>query len=224
MSRVPADPRSGWSELLRIGGVALVAAGVLSVALLAIVVTVADGAPPRDAARVVDLLVRHSRVIQLMAVLYLVVDLCPVVALPAVYVALRPVNRTWPLLAGFLAGVGLLADVTGGLWVYALPALGAAYAAAGALQPAYVGTRDLLYQYIWGAETRPYVALLATAIVLYSRVMWQGGWDRRTAALGMALGLAGIPLALLGIVVIAIIFAAWFVPTGVSLLRLSRRI
>jgi hypothetical protein len=54
--------------------------------------------------------------------------------------------------------------------------------------------------------------------------MWQGGWDRRAAALGMALGLAGIPLALLGIVVIAIIFAAWFVPTGVSLLRLSRRI
>jgi hypothetical protein len=40
----------------------------------------------------------------------------------------------------------------------------------------------------------------------------------------MALGLAGIPLALLGIVAVAIAFAAWFVPTGVSLLRLSRRI
>jgi hypothetical protein len=101
MSRVPADPRSGWSELLRIGGVARVAAGVLSVALLAIVVTVADGAPPRDAARVVDLLVRHGRLIEAVAVIYLVVDLCLVVALPALYVALRPVNRTWPLLAGF---------------------------------------------------------------------------------------------------------------------------
>jgi hypothetical protein len=140
------------------------------------------------------------------------------------YAALAPVDRTWPLLAGLLAGVGLLADVTGGLWVYALPAFGAAYASAGPLQPAYAGTRDLLYQYIWGAETRLYAALLAAAIVLNSAVMCRGGWERRTAGLGVALGLAGIPLALLGIVVIAIIFAAWFVPTGVSLLRLSRRI
>jgi hypothetical protein len=51
--------------------------------------------------------------------------------------------------------------------------------------------------------------------------------SRRAAssdALGIALGLAGIPLVLLGIVAVAILFAAWLVPTGLSLLRIGRRV
>jgi hypothetical protein len=65
---------------LRVGGLALVGAGALSVVLLAIVVAVAGGAPPRDAERVVDLVARHGRLIEAVAVIYLVVDLCLVVA------------------------------------------------------------------------------------------------------------------------------------------------
>jgi len=79
-------------------------------------------------------------------------------ALPALYVALRSVNRTWPLVAGLVAAVALMADINSGLWVYALPDLGnASVAATTAARAGYTASGQLLYSssieasHTWGS-------------------------------------------------------------------------
>ncbi|HKA50376.1 MAG TPA: hypothetical protein VKK19_12375 [Candidatus Dormibacteraeota bacterium] len=143
-------------------------------------------------------------------------------ALPALYVALRSVNRTWPLVAGLVAAVALMADINSGLWVYALPDLGnASVAATTAARAGYTASGQLLYSYIYGSETRFYVSLLSLAVSIFSLTMLRGEFNRGVAYLGILLGLAGVVLGLIGFIPVVVLLSLWFLPTGIKLYRLG---
>lgn len=217
----PRVEEQDWSGLERFGGVALVAAAILGIVILGMLLPLAGGLPS-DAEHLLDKAASRAWLIHLVAVLYVLLDLCLVGALPALYVALRSVNRTWPLVAGLVAAVALMADINSGLWVYALPDLGnASVAATTAARAGYTASGQLLYSYIYGSETRFYVSLLSLAVSIFSLTMLRGEFNRGVAYLGILLGLAGVVLGLIGFIPVVVLLSLWFLPTGIKLYRLG---
>src|SRR5215472_5278850 len=125
-----------WKTLFRLGGVALVIAGLLYLCLL--VILVSAGGTPAGPAELLRRLATAPRVTQSVGLLFLVRELCLLIAFLALFLALKEINRVWSLIGTACALVALIFDLLSGLLVYALPSLGsAALSASSATQPTY---------------------------------------------------------------------------------------
>ena len=209
-----------WKELFRIGGVALVIAGLLYLGLL--VILVSAGGTPAGSAELLSKVASVPFAMKTVGVIFLVGELCLVGAFPALYLALKQVNRVWPLIGTACALVALMFDLPSGLLVYSLPGLGgAAVSAPKATQPTYEALGDLVYRYLYQAETPLHVALVSLGILMCSLVMLQGRFNKPTALFGIVLGGVGVVGGLLGFVPVALLWSLWFLATGVQLFRLG---
>jgi len=209
-----------WKGLFRIAGVALALAGLLYLALL--VILVSAGGTPVSPVEFLRRLAAAPRVTQSVGVVFLVGELCLLGAFPALYLALMRVNRVWSLIGTACAFVALMFDLFSGLLVSALPGLASALISAPrATQPTYEVLGEMVYRYLYQAETPLHVALVSLGILICSLVMLKGRFNKPTAFLGIVLGGAGVGGGLLGFVPVALLWSLWFLATGIQLFRLG---
>lgn len=209
-----------WKGLFRIAGVALLMAGLLYLGLL--VILVIAGGTPAGPVEFLRRVASTPRVTQSVGIVFLIGELCLLGAFPTLYLALKEVNRAWSLIGTACALVALMFDLLSGLLVYALPGLGSALVSSPrATQPSYEVLGDLLYRYIYQAETPLHVALVSLGILMCSLVMLKGRFNKPTAFLGIVLGGAGVVGGLLGFVPVALLGSLWFLATGIQLYRLG---
>ncbi len=209
-----------WKPFFRLGGVALVIAGLLYLGLL--VILVSAGGTPAGPTELLRRLAAAPLVTQSVGLLFLVGELCLLVAFLALFLALKEVNRAWSLIGTACALVALLFDLLSGLQVSALPGLGSAMVSAPrASQPIYEILGGLVYRYLYQAETPLHVALVSLAILLYSLLMLKGRFKKPTAYFGIVLGGASMIGGLLGFVPVVLLWSLWFLATGMQLYRLS---
>jgi hypothetical protein len=216
----PAQTRG--ANLATVGGIALVAAGMLYLALGVIFVTA--GQRPADTGELLPALATNDDLIRVAAALFLVMYGCYMVAFPALAVTLAGMGRTWSLVAAVAALAAILVDVISSLLVYSLPDLAHAHASASAdTRFSHTLHADLAFGYIWQTETPFHVAVVSLAIFIFAAAMWNTPFDNVTAVNGMAVGGIGCVVALLGFFPIAIMWPLWLIPTGIKLFRLQRR-
>jgi hypothetical protein len=209
-----------WKELFRIAGVALVIAGLLYLGLL--VILVSAGGTPAGPTEFLRRLASAPGVTKTVGIVFLVGELCLLGAFPALFLALKELNKAWSLIGTACALVALLFDLLSGLLVYALPGLGSALVSAPkASQPTYQVLGDLVYRYLYQAETPLHVVLVSLAILLLSLAMLQGRSRKPTALFGIVLGGAGVVGGLLGFIPVALLWSFWFLTIGVHLSRLD---
>lgn len=210
-----------WKELFRIGGAAQVTAGLLYIALLVILTQV--GGLPTNGAALLHSIASKTVLMQTTMILFIVIDLCLLTAaFPALFLALKEINRAWPLIATMFASVALLLDIIEGLVVYSLPAFATSYLAApGTVQPVYGIIADQLYRYIWTIQSPFEVILLSLSVLIFSVVMLKGLFNRLTAVGGIVLGAIGIVGGFLGLIEPLLLLLLWHLAAGIQLYRLG---
>jgi len=213
--------QSSWKDLFRIGGAAQVIAGLLYLALVVILVQV--GGLPTNGAALLHSIASKAALMQSTMILFIVIDLCLLTAaFPALFLALKELNRAWSLIATVFASVALLLDIIEGLVVYSLPAFAtSSLAAPGATQPTYVIIGDLLYRYIWTIQSPFEVILLSLAVLILSLVMLKGPFQKFTAFGGMVLGAIGMVGGFLGRIEPLLLLLLWHLATGIQVYRLG---
>lgn len=195
-------------------------AGLLYLGLL--VILVSAGGTPAGSAEFLRRVAAAPRVTQSVGTVFLVGELCLLGAFPALFLALKEVNRAWSLIGTACALVALMFDLLSSLLVYALPGLGSALVSAPrATQPTYEVLGDLLYGYIYQVETPLHVALVSLGILMCSLVMLKGRFNRPIALFGIVLGGVGVVGGLLGFLPVALLWSLWFLATGIQLYRLG---
>lgn len=196
-------------------------AGLLYLALVVILFLV--GGLPTSGGALLHSIASKTALMQSTMILFIVIDLCLLTAaFPALFLALKDLNRAWPLIAMVLASVALLLDIIEGLVVYSLPAFANSYVAAPATrQPTYVIIADQLYRYIWTIQSPFEVILLSLAVLIFSLVMLKGLFQKFTAIGGMVLGVIGIVGGFLGLIEPLLLLLFWHLATGVQLYRLG---
>jgi hypothetical protein len=210
-----------WKELFRIGGAAQVTAGLLYLALVVILIQV--GGLPTNGAALLQSIASKTTLMQSMMILFIVIDLCLITAaFPALFLALKELNRAWPLIATVFASVALLLDIIESLVVYSLPAFATSYLAApSAVQPTYVIIADQLYRYIWTVQSPFEVILLSLTVLIFSIVMLKGFFHKFTAFGGIVLGAIGMVGGFLGHIEPLLLLLLWHLATGIQLYRLG---
>jgi hypothetical protein len=212
---------TSWRGLFRIGGVALIVAGISYLILIPLLMIA--GGLPVSSKQLLSVLASQGLLIQSVMVIFIIKDLSALLAFPVLLIAFREVNRTWPLVATVLASVALILDIISSLVVYSLPSFSLAYlAAATPAQPAYLLAADLIFKYIWKIETPFMVILLSLAAASVSVVMLKGLFSRPTAYLGLVLGVIGVVGGLLGYIQPILLLSLWYLATGIQLYRLNQ--
>lgn len=209
-------------SLHKVAGPLLMVAGV-SYAVLSVILVISGGTLPASGEEFLTKLAALSLLMQMAMVLFIVKDLCILVAFPILALILWSAKtRTWLIASVVFSSVAMVLDIISGLTVLAYVPFASAYAHAPlAMRSMYLISADVFYVYTWHIETPFMVALLALAVFGISVSMIRMAFKTRVAYVGAALGITACMGGLLGFIQPALLLALWYIPMGFSLLHAS---
>jgi hypothetical protein len=224
------DP--SWKGLYMWGGVSMLAVGVIY--FIGIAMAFGLGSPPSGGEAVLKWFSGQTTFAYTLYGLFILTDILLVPVVPALYLALKGINRNAMLAATGFGGLSLVLDlgVTLITWV-ALITLSQNYAAAtsDAQRAAYVATADYAVAIV--AVSAPVFSAVTSSIqaLITSLVMRKGIFNKATAYLGIAVSIFGfvygisvfVPALATFLVIWGILIGIWFLLAGFRLYRLGKR-
>jgi hypothetical protein len=206
------------SRLARAGGFAFLVAGVGYAGLMAVLFS--TGGEPSNLIELIDKLAEHASAIRIVGLSFLVVELSMLVGFVSLMSILMPVNRTWSIIGGILALIGLAFDLPSSFIVFDLPNLAVSYSfTTGDTRSADRALIEFFYQYVWMIETPAHVAVVSLAILILSLVVLRSPSRHIIGYIGLVIGATGLIGGALGFIPAAMTWIIWFFPTGASLVR-----
>ncbi len=212
-----------WKGTYKVGGGLLIAAGLLYFANLALVIS-QGGAIPTGGANILGFVARISFVVQASSIVFLAIDAMLVLAFVALFLALRGANRTYATIGGALALVALPIDLVNTEFFYSLVGLSQSYSAStnDVARASYAAIAEFAGGLSAGIGESLFFTLLSVAVVAMSAAMLAERSWKVPGYLGMVAGVLGVVAGISGFVPLIILWPAWFVVTGIKLLRWSR--
>jgi len=218
---------SGWKGLYRIGGVAILANGVIFI--IGVPLLVFLGGLPSSGQAALTLTGGQRLLGQAATTLFALSDLLAIPAILALFVALSGVKKTYAAIASGFVGLFIAMDFGVNVVTFSsLLSLTDKYAAAttDAQRASYVATADVL---ISVSSSGVYLAdlVLAVGILFLGLAMLKGVFGKGTAYLGVLTGVVGIigsiPVPALGVlfVVEIVLTAIFFLAAGFRLYRMA---
>lgn len=221
-----------WKGVYRIGGIALVAAGIL--VLIGTTFGYYLGTPPGNNEAYLQALANHPALARLTYWSWVFIDILLIIGMLGLYLALKGINKNAMLVAAGLVGLFLILDL--GITEFnslTLITLTQSYAAAtsDAQRLAYQAAEN------WGLATIPIASFFSwmgpsTGFLIVAIVMQKSGFGKFTANLGMISNGLGIlcslyfllPVPLLSILLtpVLIAYGIWHIAAGRRLFRLGR--
>jgi hypothetical protein len=153
------------------------------------------------------------------AVVFIIIDLRTLVGFVALMLAMRQVDRCWPVLALVPISVAMVYDMQDGLIEWGMTRSYPVYpSVSGALQAGYRVNSELIYQYIYKV-TSPFIAIMiGLSVALISWAMRKGVFSRWIARLGFVVAAVSIIGGLTTIFPLLLSVGVWYVAVGIQLL------
>lgn len=229
---VDVDPN--WNEVYRIGGIALVLAGICY--LVGTTTGYYLGGTPGNSQTYLQSLAAHPALAQVTYWIFALADILFIPAILGLYLALKGINKNAMLVATGLLGFFIILDLgITELNSLALVSLTQNYASAtsDAQRAAYMAAAN------WGLATMPIATFFSwigpsIGFLTTSIVMWNGVFGRNMARLGMIVyGLAivvsfyflfPVPVLALLLTPILVLYGAWLIAAGRRLYALGKRL
>ena len=221
-----------WRGIYRIGGLALLIAGLL--VLLGSILGVRLGTPPGDSYEYLQALGTHPRLAPLLYGVWALYAIFLVPAVLGLYCALKTIDKNIMLVGAGLVLFFIALDLgITELNSLALARLTKAYgtATSDAQRAAYLGAEQ------WGLATMPYASFLSwfgpsVGFIIVSFVMLKGFFGKNTARLGILVNALGIiaafyflyPITALSFLLtpVLVLYGIWLAIAGRQLFRLGR--
>lgn len=203
----------------RVAGVALLIAGVSYLALLLVLAIASRGRLPTSGHELLGYLVVYGQLVQVAMALFIVKDVCILVALPIMAQLMGGIRRPALWVGSIIASLAMILDIISGLIVIASRDFANDYAAASPLDKnAYLPTAELIFRYVWRVETPLVVGLLSLAVLLFSSSMRSDQFGRFVPRAGLLLGAVGIVGALFGVIQPILLLSIWYIAVAFKLL------
>lgn len=224
---VASDQNASWLDLVKLGGISAILSGVFYILATALVF-IMPFPPTSGGAATLDYIASNRSAYIVEQVLYNVPGILAVAVFPALYILLRPINRSY-------AAIGALISIVA--WVP--PALAALDLTGGLvnLSDQYAAATNELGRTTFATAAEALVAqtnivfaagiLEAIGILIVSWVMLKGTFSRRVAYLGIVTGVLGIVSEGLrtimgaGYILYGVLLIVWFIVIGRELLRMT---
>lgn len=218
---------SSWVDLVKLGGVSAILAGLLTILATALVF-VMPFPPTSGGTATLEYIASNRSAYIIEQILYNVPGILAVMVFPALYMTLRPINRSY-------AAIGVLISIVA--WVP--PALSALDLTGGLvnLSDQYAAATDVLGRTTFATAAEALVAqtnivfaagiLEAIGILILSLVMLKDNSTKIVAYLGIVTGALGIfsegfrTIIGAGYILYGVLLIAWFIVIGWELIRMT---
>jgi len=221
-----ATEDASWRSLYRMGGIAFLVAGTWYLILTVLLLVVIARSEYLDSSQALMNQIIVTPVLpRLNAFMAVIVDMSQVTGFVVLMLALRQVDRSWPVLAVVLIAFVMLFDMQDGLIEWAMTYSYAAYPTASeVVQSAYEVQAELIYQYIDKVAT-PFMALMVgLSVGITSSVLRNSEFSRSTTYLGFVVAGVCIVGGLTTVFPLLLSVSIWYLAVGVQLFRRPRAI
>jgi hypothetical protein len=219
-----AGDEAGRGSLYRTGAIALLIAGTLYLLLVPPLIVVAvRGEFLSSSSALMDQIISRPMMPRVNAAIFTIIDLCALVGFSVLMLALRTVDRCWPVVAMVPISVAMIFDIQDGFIDLAMVPSYAAYPdAPEQVQSAYRVTAEVIYQYIYEVVS-PFIAIMiGVSVALMSWAMRKGPFASWTAYLGFAVAAISVIGGVTTFFPLLLSVGVWYVAVAVQLLGLTR--